>query len=155
MSRNEGLLKSSHAYFKHSSNKHLEFAKLAKLMGLKLLNNVKTRWVSLIEPLRRILQEYMVRLAKMKVDNVSKEKYVHVKCLFFLFFCNLVHVYVSSWLVQGVGFMLASSCGLLKGFRLPVHVACSCCWLLVHGCRCMWVGLRFKVHVAGSPGPAM
>jgi hypothetical protein len=28
-------------------------------------------------------------------------------------FCNLVHVYVSSWLAQSVGFMLASSCGLV------------------------------------------
>ena len=52
MSRIEGLLKSSHAYFKHSPKKHLEFVKLAKLMetmGLKLLKNMKTRWVSLID----------------------------------------------------------------------------------------------------------
>jgi hypothetical protein len=77
MNHIEGLLKSSHAYFKHSPKRHLEFVKLAELMetkGLKLLKNVKTRWVSLIEPLRRILQKYRVLLAKMKVDNLSKEK---------------------------------------------------------------------------------
>ena len=58
MSRIEGLLKSSHAYFKHSPKRHLEFIKLAEVMetkGLKLLKNVKTRWVSLIEPLRHII----------------------------------------------------------------------------------------------------
>jgi hypothetical protein len=56
---------------------------------LKLLKNVKTRWVSLIEPLRRILQEYGVPLAKMKADSVSKEKSTQVKCSFILFvlFC--------------------------------------------------------------------
>jgi hypothetical protein len=45
MNRIEGLLKSSHAYFKHSPKRHLEFVKLAELMetkGLKLLKNVKT-----------------------------------------------------------------------------------------------------------------
>jgi hypothetical protein len=93
MSRIEGLLKSSHAYFKHSPKRHLEFVKLADLMetkGLKLLKHVKTRWVSLIEPLRRIIQEYRVLIAKMKADNDSKEKSAQVICLpscvFFFFF---------------------------------------------------------------------
>ena len=88
MNRIEDLLKSSHAYFKHSPKWHLEFVKLAKLMetkGLKLLKNVKTRWVSLIEPLRRILQDYRVPLAKMKADNVSKGKFAQGSCLFILF----------------------------------------------------------------------
>ena len=95
MSRIEGLLKSSHAYFKHSPKRHLEFVKLVELMetkGLKLLKNVKIRWVSLIEPLRRILQEYKVFLAKMKADSVSKEKSAQVKCLFIFFlsfFCAI------------------------------------------------------------------
>ena len=84
MSRIEGLLKSFHAYFKHSLKRHLEFVKLADVMetkGLKLLKNVKTRWVSLIEPLTRIIQEYKVLLVTMKVDNDSKEKSTQVKCL--------------------------------------------------------------------------
>jgi hypothetical protein len=88
MNRIEGLLASSHAYFKHSPKRHLEFMKLAELMetkGLKLLKNVKTRWVSLIEPLRRILQEYRVLLAKMKADSLSKEKSAQVIFLFILF----------------------------------------------------------------------
>ena len=95
MSRIEGLLKSSHAYFKHSPKRHLEFVKLADLMetkGLKLLKHVKTIWVSLIEPLRRIIQEYRVLIAKMKADSDSKEKSAQVICLpscvFFCFVCN-------------------------------------------------------------------
>jgi hypothetical protein len=49
--------------------------------GLKLLENGKTRWVSFIKPLRRIIQLYMVLLAKMKVDNDSNERSAHVICL--------------------------------------------------------------------------
>ena len=96
MNRIEGLLKSSHAYFKHSPKRHLEFVKLAELMdtkGLKLLKNVKTRWVSLIEPLRRILQEYRVLLAKMKADSLSKEKSAQVRTLFMLFDLFSVHCF--------------------------------------------------------------
>ena len=65
------------AYFKHSPKSHLEFVKLVDVMetkGLKLLTNMKTRWVSLIEPLRHIIQEYRVLLAKMKADIDSKER---------------------------------------------------------------------------------
>jgi hypothetical protein len=62
-------LKSSHAYFKHSPKRHLdhEFIELAKLMktkGLKLLEYVKAIRASLIEPLRRIIQEYKVFFGK-------------------------------------------------------------------------------------------
>ena len=49
MSHIEGLLKSSHVYFKHSQKRHLEFIKLVELLetkGLKLLRSVKTKWVS-------------------------------------------------------------------------------------------------------------
>jgi hypothetical protein len=84
MSRIKGLLKSSHAYLKHSPKKHLKLVKFADVMatkGLKLLKNVKTRWVSLIEPLRHIIQEYMVLIAKMKVDIDSKENSAQVICL--------------------------------------------------------------------------
>ena len=57
--------------------------------GLKLLKHVKTRWVSLIEPLKRIIQEYRVLIAKMKADNDSKEKSTQVICLpSCVFFCN-------------------------------------------------------------------
>ena len=38
--------------------------------------------------------EYMVLLAKMKVDNDSKERSVHVICLFFFVFFVLVAIWV-------------------------------------------------------------
>jgi hypothetical protein len=95
MSHIEGLLKNSHAYFKHSPKRHLEFVKLADVMetkGLKLLKNVKTRWVSLIEPLRSVIQEFRVLLAKMKVESDSKEKSAQIKylpsCVFLKVFFN-------------------------------------------------------------------
>ena len=93
MSRIEGLLKSFHAYFKHSPKRHIEFVKMAELMetkGLELLKNVKTRWILLIEPLRCILQEDMFLLVKMKVGNNSKDKSAYVKCLpRFFFRCTI------------------------------------------------------------------
>ena len=70
-------MKSWHAYFKLSPKMHLQFVKLVELVetkGLKLLKNVKTRWISLIEPLRRIIQEYRVLLTNMKEDSDSKER---------------------------------------------------------------------------------
>jgi hypothetical protein len=87
-----------------SLKRHMEFVKLVELMeakGLKLLKNVNTRWASLIEPLRRILQECRVLLAKMKVDNISQEKSAQVKCLFifFLFFAIwFMFVFHLGWL---------------------------------------------------------
>jgi hypothetical protein len=80
-------MKNFHAYFKHSPKRFFEFVKLAELMEikwLKLLKNVKTRWIYLIEPLRHIIQEYRVLLAMMKVGNTSKKKCTQGKCLPFL-----------------------------------------------------------------------
>ena len=72
---------------------------------------MKTRWVSLIEPLRRIIQEYMVLLAKMKVDMDSKEKSMHVKCLpscvfvkVFLNACSDFKLYVCEFRLQTSGY---------------------------------------------------
>ena len=140
MNRIEGLLKSSHAYFKHSPKRHLEFVKLAELMetkGLKLLKNVKTRWVSLIEPLRRILQEYRVLLAKMKADSVSKEKYAQVKCLFILYvlFCMV--------LVFAVWFSLVGLGAICNG--LLVYVAAWFMLLLIGNVLQVWFKFRCRL----------
>jgi hypothetical protein len=45
-------------YFKYNSKKHLEFQKLASLVeieGLAILQNVKTWWISFLEPLKRVM----------------------------------------------------------------------------------------------------
>ncbi|KAG0595346.1 hypothetical protein M758_UG159400 [Ceratodon purpureus] len=67
----EILLRKTHNYFSHSPKRHLEFVKLAEVMetkGLRLLKNVQTRWVLLLEPLRRFLAQYRVVMAKMAED---------------------------------------------------------------------------------------
>jgi hypothetical protein len=72
----ESLCKNIHSYFSHSPKRHLEFTKLAEIVeteGLKILNNVKTRWISLLEPLIHILGEYKTLIAKMCEDAVAKD----------------------------------------------------------------------------------
>ena len=62
------MLKVCYAYFSHSPKKVVEFRELALLMETKcnkMLKNVKTRWISIIEPLRCLLAEYQTLMAKM------------------------------------------------------------------------------------------
>jgi hypothetical protein len=80
VSKIESLCKSMHSYFSHSPKRHLEFTKLAEIMeteGLKIVNNVKTRWISLLEPLKHILGEYktlIVICAKMPQLRILNPK---------------------------------------------------------------------------------
>ena len=49
-------------------------AEITETKGLKLLRNVETRWVSLIDPMRRILSEYRTLVLKMYEDLAENEK---------------------------------------------------------------------------------
>jgi hypothetical protein len=72
----ETLCQGLYNYFTMSSKKHLEFQKLADIVeteGLRMCKNVKTRWISLLEPLRRVLSEYKTLVVKMCEDLVVKE----------------------------------------------------------------------------------
>jgi len=76
VSKLEALCQTMHAYFSHSPKRHLEFQKLANYMeseGLRMLRNVKTRWISLLEPLRKVMGEYKTMIAKMCEDAIVKE----------------------------------------------------------------------------------
>jgi hypothetical protein len=76
VSKIESLCKSMHNYFFHSSKQHLEFTKLVEIVetkGFKILNNVKTRQISLLEPLKCVLGEYKTLIAKMCEDAVVKD----------------------------------------------------------------------------------
>jgi len=91
----EELLRLTYNYFTHNPKKHNEFQELAQLMetkGLKMLKNVKTRWVSLISPLWRVLSEYRSLMAKMHADrnerNWGKKAQVRLLLLLFPFFCS-------------------------------------------------------------------
>jgi len=86
----EKLLSVTHSYFCKSPKRFSEFRMLAELTetkGLKLLRNVQTRWVSLIEPLRRLLSEYRTLIYKMTADLHDNNK-AEVRCSLLL--CLLV-----------------------------------------------------------------
>jgi hypothetical protein len=72
----EDLLMKSHACFNHSPKKVTEFHSLAQLLdtkGLKLLKNVKTRWISCHSPMRRLLSEWKSVMANMHADQNDKK----------------------------------------------------------------------------------
>ncbi len=55
------LLQSLYSYFSNSLKQHLEFTKLVKIMviwGLKILWNAKIQWISMLEPLKHVMEEY-------------------------------------------------------------------------------------------------
>ena len=71
----ETLCERLYNYFTVSPKRHLEFTKLVDVVetgGLKLLRNVKTRWISVLEPLKRIMVEYKTLIVKMAEDAAVK-----------------------------------------------------------------------------------
>jgi hypothetical protein len=52
----------------------LEFTKLANIVekiGLKILQNVKTWWISMLEPLKRVMATYKTLIMKISQDSAS------------------------------------------------------------------------------------
>jgi hypothetical protein len=75
VSRIEILLAALHMYFSKSPKRHLELQKLVELLETKdrkILQNVKTRWISMLSPLKRVLSEYHTLLVKMYSDQFVK-----------------------------------------------------------------------------------
>jgi len=75
----ENLFQALYGYFSTSPKRHLElleFTKLAKIVeteGLKVLQNVKTRWINMLQHLKWVGKEYKVFIPKMATDNVNLE----------------------------------------------------------------------------------
>jgi hypothetical protein len=72
VNRIEDLLQSLHSYFARSPKQHLEFVKLVEVMetkGLKILRQVKTRWLSMMSPPIRVMNEYRTLVVKMLEDQ--------------------------------------------------------------------------------------
>jgi len=72
----EQAIQKIHFYFSKSPKRLSEYQKLAKdmeLKGLKPLLQVTNQWVSLLKPLRKLLAEYQMLLAKMKADVPKNE----------------------------------------------------------------------------------
>lgn len=111
----EDLLQLTHLYFAHSPKWQSKFVKLADMMGTNdfhMLCNVKTRWISLVEPLKRVLSEYRVQLAKMGPTHDHKHIF---RCTFwFLYFplnCLLFR------LLRGVDLPLLCCRCIIRNFK--------------------------------------
>ena len=96
MSTIEDVLQTSHVYIVHSSKRVIEFLTLTQLMkikGLKLLKNVKTRWISCHASIQRLISEWWPVMVKMYEDGNwkkgSKKAWVrHLTCIFPLSLCS-------------------------------------------------------------------
>jgi hypothetical protein len=69
-----------YAYFNASPKRCNEYQKLAKVVetsGLKMLQNVATCWISMLEPLKRVLGEYKTFIVKMAQDAAEESKAAH------------------------------------------------------------------------------
>ncbi len=75
--RIENFVQCLYFYFTHSPKRHLEFIKITKLMatkGNKIFRNVKTRWISMLSPAKRVMVEYKTILVKMTLDNPTNQQ---------------------------------------------------------------------------------
>jgi hypothetical protein len=76
VSKLEILCQTLYRYHSMSSKKHLKFQKLADIVeieGLGILRNIKTRWILLLEPLKRVMGEYKTLIVKMCEDATIKD----------------------------------------------------------------------------------
>jgi hypothetical protein len=76
LSKLEDFLQSHYKYFFGSPKRHLEFTKLVEIVeieGLKVLWNVKTRWINMLAPFKKFGKDYKTLIAKTVVDNGTVE----------------------------------------------------------------------------------
>jgi hypothetical protein len=67
----DSLLQTTYTYYYSSPKKHLEHGSLTKLLetkGLKLLCNVKVKWISMLSLMKRVLVEYKTLMVHMNND---------------------------------------------------------------------------------------
>ncbi len=81
----EVVMQSLYKYFSSSPMRHLELAKLGDIMetkGLKILNNVKTHWISMLSPFKWVLQKYRPLLLKMALDSPTIQAFAfNLECI--------------------------------------------------------------------------
>jgi len=85
VSKLKDLLQSLYGYFLSSPKCHLEFTKLienVEIKGLKVLQNVKTRWNSMLTPLKHVGKKYKTLIVKMAINSgfveVTKTNLVNI-----------------------------------------------------------------------------
>jgi len=94
------VLQVTHAYFNRSPKRLTQFRALAELTetkGLKMLKRVETRWVSFIEPLRRLLAEYRTLIYSMTADLDQNDKAEVIHCLPFCFCSAVIFSFALFW----------------------------------------------------------
>jgi hypothetical protein len=72
--------KGEYYYLGHNQHMKNEYQKLAEIVetsGLKILQNVTTCWISLLEPLKHVLGEYKTLIVKMAQDAAEENKAAH------------------------------------------------------------------------------
>ena len=76
----EALCNSLHFYFNSFPKRYLEFTKLAEVVETscqKILDNIKTRWILTLEPMKHLLLEYKILIETMSNNRVGESKVAH------------------------------------------------------------------------------
>jgi hypothetical protein len=71
VSKLEDLLQKNYGYFSSSPKHHLQFTKLVvivKIKGPKVIQNLKTRWISMFQPLKCVGKKYRNLIIKMETN---------------------------------------------------------------------------------------
>jgi hypothetical protein len=87
--RIESLLQSLYMFFLHSPKKHIKFTNLAQLLHTKRnkkIKKIKTKWISMLSPTKRVMLKYRYLLVKMAKDCVE----ILVAQINFDFMCEIV-----------------------------------------------------------------
>jgi len=134
----EDVLRMTHAYFAHSPKKAAEFKALAQQLesrGLKLLKNVKTRWISCLAPIRRLLAEYKGVIAMMIADKKDRKwgQKARVSPTIFFLHSFLVSLFPS---VTSCAFQMLNACS---------------CFVFVYAFTCVDLAFSCFVFVYASP----
>jgi hypothetical protein len=117
---------------------YIEFVELTQVMetkGLKILHNVKTRWISMLDPSIQVMNEYRTLLVKMLQDFQLKKEKAVVKnattCLNHLIdvqivlglACIMPILKLANTLIKFVQANDAFVCDLLGGIQVLKHAS--------------------------------
>jgi hypothetical protein len=76
VSKLKDFLQALYEYFSSSPKHHLEFTKLAKIVKieqLKVFQNLKTRWINMLQRLKHVREKYKTLITSMAIDYTSME----------------------------------------------------------------------------------
>ncbi len=74
--RIESFMMNFHGYFNHLPKWSLEFQKLVQIMeinGNNIMKKVKTMWMLMLDPLKKIMEKYCVLLPMIQFDSNSTQ----------------------------------------------------------------------------------